>query len=484
MLLGDRRRGLMYLCLAGMEIAWITPFATLLLHQYGLGWSAGLTFLRLLSALLVWILVLDLLNLLRVGSPRYELTVALLLMISTLFLVRIWLHPHLVLADLSWLRATFDALFNFHQGLRPELIVVLTGLLLWQRAASATSRSLDFFNVGVCFRLGILLLILGGGLLNHVTGHDATGLFWLYMALGLVAVALARIRDKASGSGSVGKPVPPSRIGQVMAAATITVGAAAGFSVLYTPSSIKTAVGWLRPLWNLLGVLLQPLGIVLLWLIEIIINSLYWVLTRLMAGMNLEIIDELRERLTGLLEFGQRSQAAPIEVPAWLMATIRYGGVLLVMLVMVGIVLLSLQKIRRGQQAQEMEDELEEQVTLGGHTLGRAWSWLRDRAGLVRRFGVGRELLAAISVQNMYANLCRLAAQRGYPRHPAQPPDRYLPTLVEVFDGHQEALSRITTAYMRVHYGDRSLSLGELGRLRGDYNEIRTSEQVATPPSS
>ena len=146
---------------------------------------------------------------------------------------------------------------------------------------------------------------------------------------------------------------------------------------------------------------------------------------------------------------------------------------------MVGIVLLSLQRLRGREQAEEMEEELEEDVTLGRGTLGRAWSWLRERAGLVRRFGVGRELLAAISIQNMYANLCRLAGQRGYPRHPAQPPDRYLPTLVEAFDGHQEALSRITTAYMRVHYGDRPVSIGELARLRGDYNEVRTSEQEA-----
>jgi type IV secretory pathway VirB2 component (pilin) len=479
MLIGDRRRGLMYLCLAGMEIAWITPFATLLLHQHGLGWSPGLTFVRLLSALLAWILMLDLLNLIRVRSRWYEHSVAGLLIVSTLLLVRIWLHPGLELTDLSWLGATFDALFNFHQGLQPELIVVLTGLLLWQRATTATSRSLDFFNVGVGFRLGILLLILGGGLLNHVTGHDATSLFWLYMALGLVAVALARIQDKSSGGGSVGKPAPPSRIGQVMAAATMTMGAAAGVSVLYTPSNIRTALGWLSPLWSLLKVLLQPLGVLLLWIIEIIINGLYWIFSTLLAGIDLEIIDELRERLTGLLELGQRSEARPIEVPASLAAAIRYGGVLLALVLMVGIILLSLRKLRDRQQAEETEEELVEDVTLGKGTLGRAWSWLRDRAALVRRFGVGRDLLAAISVQNMYANLCRLAGQRGYPRHPAQPPDRYLPLLVEAFDGHQEALSRITVAYMRVHYGDRPVSIGELAGLRGDYNEVRTSEHQA-----
>jgi hypothetical protein len=90
---------------------------------------------------------------------------------------------------------------------------------------------------------------------------------------------------------------------------------------------------------------------------------------------------------------------------------------------------------------------------------------------------VGRQLLAAISVQNMYANLCRLAGHRGYPRHPAQPPDRYLPLLVEAFGGHHGAISRITMAYMRVHYGDRTVGFRELASLRRDYEEVRTAEQ-------
>ena len=479
MLLGGRREALIHFCLVGMEIGWITPFATLLLHQHGLGWSPELTFCRLLAAVLLWILALELLNRWSVESPWYQLIVALLLLLSTLAIVRIWLHYDAALGDLSWLRSTFDAVFNFHQGLRPELVLVLTNLLLWHRATNATSRSLDFFNVGVSFRLGILLLILGGGLLMHVTGQDATSLFWLYLGLGLMCVSLARIQDKASSGGSVGKPLPGRRVVQLGAAVVLTVGGVAGLSLAYTPSSIRTALGWFGPLWRALGVLLEPVGVVILWLVEVTINGLHWLLSRLLVGRNLEFLDDLRERLGELLALMQRPDTAATTLPAWLMTALRYGGVLLALLIALGIILLSLERIRSRLREDEAEEELEEEVTLGGGTLGRGWRWLRDRVGLVRRFGVGRELLAAISVQNMYANLCRLAGQRGYPRHPAQPPDRYLPILVEAFGGHQGALSRITMAYMRVHYGDRGVSFGELARLRGDYDEVRISEQEA-----
>jgi hypothetical protein len=480
MLLGDRRQALMHFCLVGMEIAWITPFATLLFFSHELGWSPGLIFCRFLAAVLLWILALELLNRWAPGQRQYQFGATMLLVLSTLLLVRLWLHGDSALGDLSWLRSTFDAVFNFHRGLRPELMLVLANLLLWQRASSGTSRSLDFFNVGLSFRLGILLLILGGALLKHVTGYDVTGLFWLYLGLGLMCVSLARIEDKASSGGSVGKPLPGRRLAQLGAAVVLTVGGVAGLSLAYTPSSIRTALGMLEPVRKALGVLLQPVEIVIVWLLEVIFNGLYWLMSQLLAGKNLEFLQDLGERLGKLLAVTQRPGDAAITLPAWLMTVLRYGGVLLALLIALAVILLSLQRIRAFHREEEAEEEeLQEQVTLGGGTLGRGWRWLRDRVGLVRRFGVGRELLAAISVQNMYANLCRLAGQKGYPRHPAQPPDRYLPILVEAFGGHKGALARLTAAYMRVHYGDHPVSFGELARLRRDYDQVRTSEQEA-----
>jgi hypothetical protein len=96
-------------------------------------------------------------------------------------------------------------------------------------------------------------------------------------------------------------------------------------------------------------------------------------------------------------------------------------------------------------------------------------------ASLVGRFGLSRQLLAAISVQNIYANICRLARRRGYPRRPAQPPDDYLPILQQAFAGQEDALARITAAYMQVHYGDQPVSPLELGQLRRDYQQVRAS---------
>ncbi len=481
MLLSDRRRGLIYFCLAGMDVACITPFVALLFHLQRQGWSPMVVFSRLFAVLLVWMLALEILNQLRVDSPAYELAVLGLIVLSSLLLVRLWLYGGAAVGDLGWLRNTLDALFNFHQGLRPELVLTLTSLLLWQRAVSATSRSLGFFSVGVSFRLGVLLLILGAWLLNHVTGQNVTVLLWPYLGLGLTAVALARMHEKASTAPSAGSLLPLPRLAQLLAAVGLTVGGIASLSVLYTPARIKAALGLLKPLWALLGLLLLPLLHAFLWLVELVVRFLQWLLGLLLARLDWEIFETVLETLSSLTGMVQRSEGVAPTLPPWLSTGLRYGGVMLAILSMAGFVLLYLRKIRSRAPRHGAEEESGEAITLGGGALGRGVRWLREMAGLVRRHGLSRQLLAAISVQNIYANLCRLASRRGYPRHPAQPPDDYLPVLGEAFAGQEEALARITAAYMRVHYGDQAVSSAELGQIRKDYDQVRTAERAAGP---
>jgi Na+-transporting methylmalonyl-CoA/oxaloacetate decarboxylase gamma subunit len=153
-------------------------------------------------------------------------------------------------------------------------------------------------------------------------------------------------------------------------------------------------------------------------------------------------------------------------------------GVVLVVVTVLILLLYGLRRVRRRSLRLEEEIEQAEQATYGAGILERGVRTVRDLLDMVRRFGVSRELLAAVSVQNIYANLCRLGRYRGKERLPSQPPDNYLPTLISLFEGHEEALSRITSAYMRVHYGEQAVSLSELTQLRLDYYQIRRSRRA------
>ncbi len=476
MLFTHRRLGLLYFCLAGMEITWITPF--FLLFYYPLAdMSAWIVFVGLFGTLLVFMLILELLNLFQVDWPFYELAVVSLILISSLLFVRFWLYGDMPVGNFRWLSNTLGAVFDFHQGIRPELILILTSILLWQRASNATSRDVGFFGVGVSFRLGLLLLILGAGILSFFRGKDVRPILWLFLALGLTAVALARTQEKATDAWSVGAQPSLRRLGQLLLAVGITVGIAILVSFFYTPARIKnTLLVVLRPLWPLLSPVLRLLLQAFFVVLKPIFLGLQWLLTQLFQGLDWTFIEDIFGTLGEVSDPEQmleQTDGVLSGVPPWIWTGLRFFLVLLAIAALVGFVLLFLSRIRAVSERDESEDIGDEDITLGDATLGRGLRWLRDVAGLIRRFGLSRQLLAAISVQNIYANLCRLARQRGYPRHPAQPPDGYLSVLAQAFPGQEQALSRITAAYMRVHYGDQPVTASELAQLRHDYYQVR-----------
>ena len=473
MLLSNRRDGLIHFCLAGMEAAWFTPIFLFAFYWYLWDWPPLATFGGLFGVLLTWMLALELLNRLA-DSPLYELSVLTLVLLTSLLIVRFWLYPGTPVGDFHWLGNTVYALFFFDEAVRLELVLILANLFLWQRAISATGRTVTFFNVGLNFRLGVLLLVVGASLLNFFSGQSLSSLIWVYFGLGLTAVALARVRDKAIVSQSMGRALPPRRLAQVFLSVGLTVGIAAWLSLFYTPDKLKAFLRWFNPLWTLLEhvlwwvavLVLVPLEPFLLWLMEML-RDMDW------GG----VIKTMGDQAEALFE-SSHVQPRPEMLMVW--TVMRYIAIGLVIVLVLGFVLLTLKKMDRGQLGEDAEEESDETITLGGGVLNRGAQWLRDMSNLVKRYGLSRQLLAAISVQNIYANLCRIANQRGYPRHRAWPPDDYLPTLKKAFGPEaEEALSRITLAYMRVHYGDKPIGVAELAQLQKDYHLVRLMKPEA-----
>ena len=89
----------------------------------------------------------------------------------------------------------------------------------------------------------------------------------------------------------------------------------------------------------------------------------------------------------------------------------------------------------------------------GPPSAGHPWpatGSLRSVAGLVRRFGVGRDLLGLdLSAKHLRQRVPPRGGQRGRRRFASQPPDDYLPVLAQVFPGEEERLRWITAADAR-----------------------------------
>ncbi len=468
MLLTNRRTALIHLCLAGMEAAWLTPFWLTVYPQAPVLWGA---FALLLAGLLAWMLVLELLSRSGVQSPLYDLLALALMAVTGLLLVKVMLYPDLPMFDLSWLpRMVRDAL-NESGGLPRALALLLTNLVLWQRATTATSRDIAFFHVGMSFRTGILLLIAGALLATIVRGISVLPLLFMYFLAGLLAVAVARIGEKATEAQNVGVILPPGRFIQLGLAVGVTVGAASLLATVLTPDAIRRFLHVFDPLWRLV----RPLILLVLAAIGQLLNPLLlrfeaW-LVRLLA-QRADQGPNIAPPLSPALP-----PESPVEaLPPWLLGAMDVLISLVLLftgLTLIGLLLLYLERVRKAGLADGVEEAAREPATFGGGILKRSLERVRRAARLVGRLGLGRGLLAAISVQNIYANLCRLARQRGQPRPPSQPPDDYLPSLARAFPGHDQALARITAAYMRVHYGDQPVTPAELAQVRADYRAVR-----------
>lgn len=468
-----------------MEVAWFLPFALTifvrmqpdqvempaLLLRSG-AWSPFIFFALCWGVLLLYLLSTDLLNRRQIDFPRRELVMIGLIIITFLATTRLFLFPTRAINDLSWLASIVAAIFDQGPGSAAIFFLLLLNLFLWLRVAMTTDRSLTFFSVGVSFRLGMLLAIIGNSLLILVAGQSvqqALRYLWLFFFFGLLAVALARVDEKAfQATQSSGATLPWSRFMQLVIMTISAVGLVVYSSTLYTPTVIRTVLGWFAPLWAFLGALLLRILALLFWFLMPFLEQLSEAFRALLA--NIEPIN-VGEQAYGemdlppsQLDFGQMLRDY---------ALVRYLLISLVLFVIFAVIAILVARTRKRELPIEEEESHADGLAFGGNPFQR----LRDLAALFRRHGLRPGLLAAISVQNIYANTSRLAGRRGYRRNAAQPPDEYLPALIAAFPGHDVALTRLTAVYMRVHYGDQAVQAEELATLRQDYATIHEAFQ-------
>lgn len=490
MLFSNRRVRLIFTALTGMEAAALTPWL-LLLFSAGLLWRNAdalrsippLTlFLSLWIGLLGMLLAVDVLSHSKLSDTRYRLAVLGLIAGTALLGVRV-LVVDAPLLDLRWLGGTVDALVNFHRGLRPAAIIFLLVIFLWMRGATLSSREINFADVSLSFRFGLLLLLFSGGFVAARLPDgpaSAVALIALFLTLGLVAVSLARTDEKAiAAHDQQGGFLSWPRALELLVMVGVTVGLALLLSAFFTPQRLLAILQIFEPVWALLGRLLQVLLYVFAVAAEGVARLLIYLLGPFFTNVDLGAAWE---------EFGRRlAQTRPdIEEQPPALEEWRYARLLglFVRVLLVGgfvvgllwLVYIFLERRRHSQDTSGTEKTSPEAMTFGGNALGRAWDQLKNLAGLVQRYGLGRELLDAVSVENMYANLSRLARERGQPRDPSQPPDAYLPRLRQAFPGQEEALARLTDAYMQVHYGDAPLPPEKIAALRQEYETVRATE--------
>lgn len=394
------------------------------------------------------------------------------LLLSLVLLVRLMLYPFFSFVGPQSIVGLISALFNYTDGWRPEGVIFVFHLIAWFIVLRANRDTLDFGTIrryffgGLTFTLiATFLLVLRHPLFNQV----GLALFFLFLVSGLLALAMSRLDEKITlGSHSLGKSRPRSLFTQ-MGLLFLALGLLGFASTrVLTQGIAKRFILGFIPLGRWLSdYILTPLIRLLIPILELIFNILERIIAFIFTLLPTDFLPAQSGSQSGvpepeLVDMGELLAEY---------AGFRYAIVLFVLFI-IGLILFgAIRRILLRQLANEAEDEDAAYGAADGSLFADGLSRLRQLYNRLRGLAP-KPLLAIETIENMYANLCRLAARRGHERGVDQPPDRYLPQLEIVFPHSQAALKSITAAYMRAHYGEHHFSLAEMEQLQGAYNDI------------
>lgn len=463
---------------AVMEVCWITPFFLILSR-------AGERLAPAAAATALTGLLLAFFYLARLAERwAWEPAKARGLMLGALLLAillswRAFLHPTVALLDWTWIRAAGADLITGQAG--GHWLVMAVVVFLWWRGLALSRREFVFSAVALAFRTGVLLLVVGTVLLAVATGRQVNGLIYLFFFAGLLAVALTRLEEVGLVRGELGRRFDVFWLLLLVA----TVALVLGIGGLFTVAASAAGIAALRSLW-------APVGDTLIWavltLISLLLRPFEPLLQRLVNLLSqfwLSLLDQDLALAPAQFEpLVDQVESARSELMLQAAATatrLVCGAALLAIMLLAGLWALKQQR-RRLQEVAEEHSELDTGLlgTLQG-LVASGRQWLRRTGELVGRFGLSSDLLAAVSVRALYANMTRLARQRGYPRHRAATPYDYLPDLLAAFPQATDEARAITDAYVGVHYGELPTTRDELARLRAAYERLKSSPSPPAP---
>jgi hypothetical protein len=366
-------------------------------------------------------------------------------------------------------------MFHFDQQARvpvgPMLIVWV--LFLWRRGVQFGNAYLTLVRASFGLRLGILSILVIAVIGSAELRNDMLAVVPFFFLFGLYGASLARA-DSLNLDAS-GRQSPFGRgwmLALLMVSTFVTFG---GYLLAHWLSG--TEIGYLQ---RTLGIIGEGVLTVFFLLLSPILLALQVIYDIARAKMPDEFVTPLTSRRDASNSNGGTS------VP-WLADLFVVLGDVLVVALVISVILILLAFIwfllvARGRR-QEYEDE--ERETLGaGEVIGGfrrslrdSWRRLADTLGLLRQFGGGHGLLAALTIRRMYARMEKLASARGYPRTPSETPYEFYQQLHHAFPGQGQAVQCITEAYVAVRYGNIPEDRSELAKVRLAWHLLRDSPE-------
>ncbi len=470
------RQEYLHLAVSLMTACWTAPWIALITGKFvGLSLNTALEIstVHLLASLLFvrWTLH-------RQNHPsRIEAGVILLMSTAAGIMVLLapsWVHAHgdsgpLKLADLFRTTAKTNSV-------PAGLLIMFWTLFLWWRGYKLGSSYITLVRASFGLRLGILAFLWALILANSHQREEVLSLVPIFFFFGLLSSSLARANslnlDRAAHGAALGRGWMVSLVGIAV---------------------IMTLGGYMAALWLTgmdMGLVASVLGIIA----RVLFTLLFLILTpavflvQLVYNFFLTLLPD-RAINTATETGASGAKASHDAVAPWLATLAQVSSIALIAAIILCVLIAILAMIWFLLLIRERQDEYqnEEHETLGtGAVVGSlrqtwrdSWQRLAGMWGVLRQFGLGRELFTALTIRRIYAQMEKLANTRGYPRTLSETPYEYQRELHQAFPDLRDDIQCITEAYIAVRYGEIPENPAELERVRAAWQHLAQSPDPA-----
>jgi len=344
-------------------------------------------------------------------------------------------------------------LFNAASGLLSDYWVILLVLVVWQRALSLAGHEImsesvveRFFWGAMSILLYPFILIMGS--LNPFPDQTVMNILYFYVLVGLFGMGAARLGDLNRLRGAKLARFSRGWIISLVASALGVVGISALLA------------------WQMNGVLGTVIAVLLL-MVVVLVVVLVMLLALPLGALIALVIGLFKARgvmtlldLSKVNAFASQLQAwaesdgtkVVDRIFSWASAARPYVLLGVLVLLLVGVAV-AVTRVRARQRASETEfgEDLER-----GSFLDQLGRELRERGQeFLRRFRPRRaeQLIHAARIRWVYSQLMTLCDDLERPRLPAVTPIEFQPGLVELFPNAGGEVAAITSAYLKVRYG-------------------------------
>lgn len=334
-------------------------------------------------------------------------------------------------------------------GIPLSILVIISSLYLWWRGISAAGMGiLEFIGTRRRFRYGIISFAVFGVLHNVQENFYLIDVLPIFFISGLIAINLGKTYWLSRRKAAFQLPFTGRWfLGMTIITLIIIVGGLLGAAFLQTDVATEIAefiVGIFIRGFQALVVLISPL---FLWVLPFAEKILKYLESQ-EVGFTPEEFGEgfIIEGQTSF-EIGDGQLDIPNEV--------IIGFVIILILVLIFIIIRSGRRRMRSKISQ-FGDEGES--TFDPKSLQRGLRKLLEQAqdGLdsLRKFGLGRKMLAATVIRRVYAQFLDWAEELGRPRESWETPFEFQRQISMMFPDETDQIALITKAYNQVRYGE------------------------------